>query len=598
MLLGWISMRANTHWMRTVSLGLVLLSSTLQSQIGVAAAAIESEGAGFYALYAENRREGIANLITEDLLLQAYSMYRARRLVALEREQLLPALERTVAGLHALLSRDPDRYSERSKAYVALLQALLAGRTHVAQSPQVQAELALIIGAKSVQLSPLWGYSIDYTRLSARGQYLDDPDLQRYFVASRYASSVLFAVVPSAATGVSDSDATAFAEQALELSHLLAEPSVAPAYEQLTALLDWQFGAADDLLASDVRRASTGAELGLSLALRKIAVAEDKVPKILGQAVAVDKLETGLSAQQALIGWRLLPSRWSADAQALQSLVFSNADTLRWPCQDCAQPAMASAAFGGWHKSYPSYKELMAGIGSMQAKAWVQEQALHRYSGYSERAQQIAPTYDAATGLAAQQLRVLRAALTSDEPMQSLQSGAGFWVWQRYLARLYQKQSSTPFSKGLQLTNSVRPGAFIAPNTPLYEALARLADTHAQRENHAGWTELSQMFQRCAEISQRAEKSQALNAEDERFLNGLDLTLKRLTGRDDLPIVTELHRNYQDRKVLQIALALPLVVQVESARGARFQVQEFLQPFEQTLDNLAWRQGLLKKGKE
>lgn len=591
-------MRAKLAFARTAAIGLALLASTLQVPVSSAATETEFAGGGFYALYEENRREGIPNLITEDLLLQAYSMLRARQLLTLEREQLLPALEKTVAGLHELLSSDLGRYSNRSKAYIEILQALLTGRSPEDQTPEAQAELALILAAKSVQLSPLWGYSIDYTRLSARGQYLSDPDLQRYFVASRYASSVLFAVVPSDAIGVDNTSAAAFAEQALELSQLLAEPSVAPAYEQLTSMLDWQFGVADDLTASDVRAASMDSEQGLALALREYAVAEHKVPKILGQAVAVDKLEAGLSAEQALIGWRLLPSRWSADAQALQSLVFSDADALRWPCADCAQPAMSSAVFAGWYKSYPSYRELMAGLGSGQAQAWVQEQDLHRYSGYDERAGQIAKTYDSQTGLAAQQLIVLRAALTTRGSDDSLQSGAGFWVWQRYMAQLYQKQSSTPFSKGIHLANGVRAGASIVPNTALYQALAHLAATHAQRENDAVWEELSQLFQRCTEISQRTEQSLSLSEDDEHFLNGLDLAMKALTGRDDLPIVTDLHRNYQDREVLQVALALPRVIKEGAARGARFKVQEFLQPLGQTFDNLSWRHSLSKKGKE
>lgn len=592
---GWVSMRAKFNFVRTTAMGFALLVSTVQVPASFAAAETEFKGGGFYALYEENRREGMPNLITEDLLLQAYSMLRARRLVALEHEQLLPALEKTVEGMSALITRESKQYSERSKAYIEILQALLTGRAPADQDPLAQAELALILAAKSVQISPLWGYSIDYTQLSARGQYQSNPDLQRYFVASRYASSVLFAVVPSDATGVGNADAAAFAEQALELSNLLTEPSVAPAYEQLTSMLDWQFGAADDLTAGDVRAASMDTEQGLALALREYAVAEQKVPKILGQAVAVDKLEAGLSAEQALIGWRLLPSRWSADAQALQSLVFSDADALRWPCADCAQPAMSSAVFTGWYKAYPSYRELMAGLGSERAQAWVQEQDLHRYSAYGERAEQINTTYNSATGLAAQQLIVLRAALTTGGSDDSLQSGAGFWVWQRYMAQLYQKQSSTPFSKAIHLANGARAGASIVPNTALYQALTNLAATHAQRENNVVWEELSQLFQRCTEISQRTEQTLPLSEDDEHFLNGLDLALKALTGRDDMPIVTELHRNYQDREVLQVALAWPRVVNVGAARGARFQVQEFLQPLGQTFDNLSWRHSLSRK---
>ena len=591
-------MRANRGFIRVAVIGFVWIASTLQLPVGFAATENAFEGGGFYALYEENRREGIPNLITEDLLLQAYSMLRARQLVALEREQLLPALERTVEGMSLLMAREPERYSERSKAYVELLQALLTGMAPTDQRPQLKAELALIRAAESVQLSPLWGYAIDYTQLSARGQYLSDPDLQRYFVASRYASNVLFAVVPSDATGVSKADAAAFAEQALELSQRLADPAVALAYGQLTSLLDWQFGPADDLTVSDVLAATPDRDQGLAFALRAFAVKQHKVPKILGQAVAVDQLEAGLSAEQALIGWRLLPSRWSADAQALQSLVFGDADSLRWPCGDCAQPAMSSAVFGGWHKSYPSFKELMAGLGSEQAQAWVLEQGLYRYSNYGERAAQIAQTYDLETGLAAQQLIVLRLALTTGDAAESLQSGAGFWLWQRYMAQLYQKQSSTPFSKGIHLADGARQGASIMPNTALYRALGKLADTHAQREDHAVWAELSQLFHRCAEISGRVERLQALSEDDERFLNRLDLTLKALTGRDDLPIVADLHRNYQDRKVLQVAFALPRVANEGAARGARFQVQEFLQPLGQAFDNLSWRHNLSRKGKE
>ncbi|MGB0864919.1 MAG: DUF3160 domain-containing protein [Granulosicoccaceae bacterium] len=574
----------------------LLFSTGLLAKVSTEGHGAEFRQGGLYALYAENRRLGLPNFITEDLLLQAYSLLRARQLQRLERERLLPALESALLALEQLIAQNPSVSSARVIQYIALVQALVSGQNRIDGEAPLQRELNQIRDASGVQHSPLWGYALDYSQFKPTGPYAHDPDLNRYFIASRYASSVLFAVVPSAATGVTQAQADVFAQQAIELSRLLLHPSVADHYTQLTDLLDWQFGPSDDLQAQDITQISAQPGQRLSDLLRAEAQMRDKVPTVVSQVLMSDKLEVGLSATQALTGWRLLPARRAPHAQAMQRLVTSDASTLRWTCKQCSQPPLSSAASGAWYKTYPSYRELMAALGSQAAETWVEQSGLSSYSDYGKRLQQVAQLQQQSTGLAAQQLQVLRAAFTADDSQQALHSGAGFWLWQRYLSQLYQKQSSTPFRKGLSLESSVREGASISVNVHLYNVLADLALNHAEQENDAVWVEFANLVQRCAQISKQVGDKYALDWQQQVFLNGLDRRLQALTGHNDLPIVSELHKNYRERQVLQLGLDYPLVSWRGEARGGRFQVREFRRPLGLSLNSSQWRELLASEG--
>lgn len=551
---------------------------------------------GFYALYAENRTLGIPNLITEDFLLQAYSLLRLQGLAALEREQLLPALAATVDALHRLLAeKDPaDAVTAKALAYVQLLSALLDGGVPAGASAAVRAELALIAEHASSTASPLWGRLMDYSRFKVQGRYSSDPELKRYFLASRYASSVLLAVVPSAATGLSDAQAEANAALAVELSSLLAHPRVAPHYHRLSGALRWHFGAADDLSAADVRVVAAAKGLSKAVALRAYARDNGRLPKVWAEAVNVDALEPGVSVAEVQLGWRLLPARWSADAQAQQLLVFDQSDALLWDCEECAQPVLASATGRGWQKSYSSHTELMALLGSDAAQQQVDAWQLQRYSAYDNRAIAAVAAFDRAGGLAAEQLTVLRTALAGDN---STAAGAGFWLWQRYIAQLYQKQSSSPYSKSISLTGDHRAGATLVRNTALYDDLHRLVGAHLARENSPLWREFAVLLERCRSISVSLDNGATLSLHDESFLNELDLQLMRLTGRGDAPVVVDLHRNFQEMKVLQAGLSLPRVRTVGEARGAGFAVQEMIRPLADSHDNASWREHVMQSAK-
>ena len=572
----------------------VFFGAVKAEQEGDDAIAKDYRDGGFYALYADNRRQGIANYISEDFLLQGYSMLRARQLRRLEREQLLPALEKTVAGLTLILSgAHAEMFSLRTTTYVQLLQALLTGNDTAVHGNIAQSELQLIRQANGLEQSPLWGYVLDYSQFKARAHYGEnDPDLQRYFVASRYANSVLYPVVASASTGVSAEQAEQFAIQSLELSLLLNMPDVAPHYRELTKTLDWHFGPADDLTDVDVRSIVLEAGQNLTTALYSYALNNHKVPTILSLPLHVDALEDGMSASDAQVGWRLLPARRSADAQAMQHVVSVDQQVLRWPCTDCVKPAMASAMSGGWRKAYPSYVELMALQGSVAAKAQVQKLGLYNYSAYEKQLRLASDVYTQVGGLQAAQLPVWRAALAGVQADQALHSGAGFWLWQRSLALLYQKQSTTPFSKSIALEVQPRSGATLAKNTPLYLALFELSQKHEQHDNSHEWQEFSDIVMRCVQISRALDANESISDDDNAFLNNLDRQLLMLTGRDDAAFVVDLHSNYQDKQVLQLALSFPKISFLGAARGARFNVQEFVQPLDQRLDNHAWRQML------
>ena len=578
--------------------------------------------ASMFSVYERNRREDVPNFVTEDLLLASYGLIRVSVGKSLERDRYLPQVRDLATSLAARLDAenadDPETAANRD--YLAVLTALIDGQRKVPTvSPRAQAELDLVLAAEEIKASPLWERRMDYTQFVPRGHYQGDEDLERYFRTVRYAGAVLFAIKPSEATGVKRDLAGRMARQAEQLARLIdGDAALAKLHGDLLAEQSWRFGPPEDL--SNAALLTVAAEPRATYAERLLAHARahDMQPRILGGLVDRSRLEEGVTAQDVLTGWRLLPQRRTPDYAAFQRLVFDGTGEFI-PVEGATVPFGLTMTDGQAVKGFPLLGELMAAWGSDGFDRLLYEDGEMFFAGYGEAAAHAARELAQADGLAALHQQLMQVALWAvPEPASRLTALRAFWTWQRYASVLYAKQPYTPAGKGLPAPES-RTTAWLEPSLTLYQSLLRVVEGHRRFAPHPSWDGFAAIMERIVAVVSRQLLLGKLSEADARFLNGLDVELKALAGAADLPIVVDVHTNAGSGEVLQVATGLAREVglfdrdqrsalrsrfgrgrtgyavgegdsALRAARGARFTQCEFKHPLARRLTDAKWRE--------
>jgi hypothetical protein len=288
---------------------------------------------GLFGVYARNKQEGVPNYITEDVLLLSYGMIRVAVGKTLERERYVGAVRQLVEGLSdRVATRQADEVNRANRDYLAVLMALVQGRSEVADAGgplRAQAELDLVLAARTLASSPLWGRKIDYTQFKPRGHYSGDPELTRYFRTVRYAGAALFAITASRATGVSDALADRMTRQAVRLARLIKhDADLYRLHQDLMQDLTWRFGPPEDL--PDNVLLTLDADPATTFRSRLLAQARNEgvQPRIIAGVVDSSRLEEGVTAADVMTGWRLLPQRYTPPSSNLSSMPPANSRVL------------------------------------------------------------------------------------------------------------------------------------------------------------------------------------------------------------------------------------------------------------------------------
>ncbi|MCP4659387.1 MAG: DUF3160 domain-containing protein, partial [bacterium] len=160
------------------------------------------------------------------------------------------------------------------------------------------------------------------------------------------------------------------------------------------------------------------------------------------------------------------------------------------------------------------------------------------------------------------------------------------------------KQSYTGSSKGFAPLPD-RGGAWLEPAAELYARLARSAAELAARFQSREFAAFAELLERCIRIAVVERAGLPLQAEDVDFLNGLDAELLRLVGRNDAPIVVDVHTDPASGQVLQEGIGFPQVVEKalgssRVSRGALFRHYELKHPLGDRLTDEAWLERLLR----
>lgn len=552
---------------------------------------------GMFDLYRQNRTFNIPNQITEDFLLLAYSMISEQAVMDLEINTDLPGMTTFVSRLTASAEKAGDATAVRAnRVFLEVLCDLLSEKPTEPSGPSVAHELELIHNAAGLAHSELAGQTIDYSQFRPRGHYTRTPELSRYFQAVRYAGAVLFYAKASNATGIDEKTADRLTEQAILFSRWIRQDEECRKwYEGFEARQSWLFGPPEDLTVDDMLRvadASSGVPPAtIRAALLRTARKRGRQPAILSGVVDVSRLEKGVTARDALTGWRLLPGSFTPGAAAAQQLVYPGVGKYLGK----AQPESLTTINGQQVKGFPLASEMMSLLGSSEAARLVKESDDSNYQGYNAALPKAGKQLSLPAGLSSEQLGLLRNWFhqTGGSAADRLATARGFWTWTLHGSVLYAKQSYTGIGKGMAPRES-RTAAWLEPATSLYIDLRKISAAWEKRTHAAGFQEFSKILDRCIEISAKEKSPGALTPDDVEFLNELDLRLAALTGGADQPIAADFHTDLNSGQVLTEALAYPRSVTHANARGARFQPEEFKQKISERLTDEAW-QDLLKK---
>ena len=572
------------------------------------AAWLDSQANGLFDLYAENRTRGIPNLVTLDLFLAAYSALAQTEQTRLEKDQAVPMLLSVTDALATALQRQPpkDPATTLNRRFIALLRLLQRGNEADEKDlPEAaRRELQAIHAAAGITRSPLFGYPIDYSQLRPRGAYAADPVLARYFVTTRYASTVLFHLVPSRATGVTPKDTDRQFGAAEQLASLLrSDESLSKTYTALVRLSDELIGPPDDLPAEALLEAGGDGLTPTTRHRRALAWAKTNnlLPTVLGEVVDPSKLEHGMTVPLVTLGWRLLPSRRTVESAALQSLVHTGTADFRWtPAKpsDAAQPPFLArnVAGGGVYKVFPSVLELGAALDDPTSLAELSRSGNQDFPEFetalSHPYQQAAAALAEGATLPAARQVLMRFLWAASTGAPGYRPAAAFWTLERHRELLYAKQSYAATGKGFKPPPELPParsGAGIDADPSALLALRYLVDRRARVAPAPSWTRFADLLDRLIEINDRERLAQRLRPEDEEFLEDVDRQLRELAPTGDAPMVVDIHVDPGSAAALYEATGLPEVLATCTQRGAHLRHYEFIAPLAPRMSDEDWR---------
>ncbi|WP_321419085.1 DUF3160 domain-containing protein [uncultured Desulfobacter sp.] len=579
---------------------------------------------GMFELYAMNEKDNIGNYITEDFILTAYAMMVNQSVTDMEQAVVMPAFRNLLTAMVQHLKDNPpskvpaDVAAHRANLnYLSVVNALAFGQTKIKDAPDgdtANAELSAVLGAKGVAVSPLMQQKIDYTQFKVRGKYTRTPELKNYFRAMRYSSTVLFPVVSSKATDITEKQADFLTAQAHALAELIQnQPTIKQQYDSVNEKLSFLFGPPDDLTVGDYIKVSAAISPKTKIPvlrekLSQFAKDNGKQPRIIAGIVNQAALKKEKrSAAEVMTGFRLMPLRFTPDSAALQELCYGRLAG-DYQGKDKKQPPFSMVLAGGRPvKGFPLALELMALSGSKAAEKILAGSGDQAYKGYDGAFKKAKNSLEQGNGLAADHLALIAYWLkrgqdiqAKNDPARRLNTSLGFYTWHRYINILYAKQSYSAVGKSLVVPQP-RTTAWIEPVPELYLLLKNQVETLAKHLADPRYTRRMSTFagllERCHEISCNIVLGKSLSAADTGFLNTLDQSFKKLLPGEDHPIVVDIHTDANSGKVLEQALGYPEIVEHDTGkgrtRGALFTHYAFKQDMDKRLTDREWQMMLI-----
>lgn len=148
-----------------------------------------------YNIYGRNEYEGIPNFITTDSVLHIYHQLYDKSLVSVESNFLYEDLERmtdqildkSILLYGQLKEEELKKLQEKNIVYFLVANMLLTNSTEITFDVKeelietAKQEYELIDKALGYEISPLFGFSFDYSQFKVRGHYTRSEELGRFF---------------------------------------------------------------------------------------------------------------------------------------------------------------------------------------------------------------------------------------------------------------------------------------------------------------------------------------------------------------------------------------------------------------------------------
>ncbi|MER2602632.1 MAG: DUF3160 domain-containing protein, partial [Candidatus Competibacter phosphatis] len=438
-----------------------------------------------------------------------------------------------------------------------------------------------------------------------RGAYAASEARRRFFRAYRYAASALFPLAPSAALGLDVATGRRLLDQLRQLARLGAQPEPDQALAALQAgIADLLPGQSASVDLTFVRQAGARPDdaLAWGRALLKRAQREGRQPRVLPTHIEVSKLEPGLTARDAVTGYRFAPLMEALDSRIFQRLVYDATGVWRGSPAVANPLGLGTVEGFGPAKVRPLADEWVAALGVAPLQRQLAERgetAFERYPGWSE----LRKVATGGRGLERQRVRLFTAylALPGADWPQRVETVKGMWSEFKHAELLYQVQSHTATGKGLAVgdDDSAVRGATIEPIPQAIAALRQFGGELAGRlpePLRPRWTQLGDLLQQAEMLAAARAAGKPLTLEQQAFLRGLPPQLDALAGLPSEPLVVDIHSGEErgEPDILHAAtgFAREAVMQVDGRpyRGARYRFFGFRDRRRWTDE--AWRDAL------
>jgi len=605
--------------------------------------------------------QAVPLFVTADTLLHLYHVQFDETLKEIEQSEFYNDICDLTAALLDEALAQYDKYNgdlkeaaKRNVAYLAVAQRLLEPTAEVPTfiANMVDGELAKIDAHEGFVPSDIFIYEEDYSQYVPRGHYTQTEELKRYFRALMWYGRMAFLLKGAENWGrdgdalISVYDARIQTVQAVLLAKSIEEVRIKQRYgrdiwQRMYTVTSFYVGLADDLtpyeyleVIDEMFTSSFDPDELLDEDLFfavKTELSLLRSPKIFGGTgnayvlppVTPESLDDVLDRTK---GMRLMGQRFVPDSYMFQNLVFP--EVLDYTGSAESEPFTYGFTGARWGRCYPRSLDVMAILGSEQARAILIEEGDTDYVDYWLRFNELKNEVSSFTidlwtqNLYWGWLHSLRAIIggfgqgypnfmrTGIWEKKELNAALASWTQLRHDTILYAKQSYTPVERGLPPVPT--PG-YVEPVPEFYGRLsaltrmtrAGLSDMNAlspTAENRL--VSLENILTRLIEISNKELTNEPLAEEDHEYIMEFAKTLEdAIMGVEvkglKTTLVADVHTHTFEGNVVEeavgyvdlIIVACPLPNgSVFLAAGPVLSYYEFKHPMSDRLTDEAWRQ--------
>ena len=597
--------------------------------------------------------------VTADTLLHLYHIQFDETLKDIEEREfcgdihdLTVSLLADAMAAHENYTGDLKEASKRNVAYLAVAQKLIDPNVQIPAmvAEDVAGELAKIDAHEGFDDSDIFIYKEDYSQYVPRGHYTRSEQLKRYFRTLMWYGRMAFLLKGSENWGqfnyneafISVYDAKIQTMQAVLLARSIdtvqvGQRSGREIWERMYAVTAFYVGLADDLTPYEYLGAldkvfggsfePTDLEDEDNYFALKVELALLRSPKIYGGTgqIIIFPPYTPESLNEVLEktkGMRFMGQRFIPDSYMFQNLVFPQVGT--YTGNSTPKPF----TFFDDHRDYPSGLDVMALLGSIQAKTILIEQGNTDYIDYWQRFGELKTEFESFDlsdwnrNLYWGWLYALKALInefsegypnfvrTEAWEKKELNAALASWTELRHDTILYAKQSYTPGRGGGMLPNVT---GYVEPVPEFYGRL--LALTQMTKEGLSDYNALSaeamerlvnleDILGRLITIANKELTNQALSEGEYVYIRNFAKTLENAVlgvGEKGIKttLVADVHTNINEGKVVEEGVGyVDLIIVACSApdgsiflaAGPVFSYYEFKHPMSDRLTDEAWRE--------